>query len=75
MTKLETELREAAMLAHKVTGASLSRHVCTRAADEIERLRDWIRREGMHNNTCTYPVLGEICEGCRCGKDRLQLLR
>jgi hypothetical protein len=33
---------------------------------ENERLRDWIRSEGMRTHTCTYDVLGEICEGCRC---------
>lgn len=39
-------------------------------ADEIYRLRDWIREEGHRSNTCTYNVLGEICEGCKCGKDK-----
>jgi hypothetical protein len=33
---------------------------------ENQRLRDWIRSEGMRTHTCTYDVLGEICEGCRC---------
>ena len=33
---------------------------------ENERLRDWIRIEGVRADTCTYDVLGEICEGCRC---------
>lgn len=31
-----------------------------------ERLREWIRSEGVRTDTCTYDVLGEICEGCRC---------
>lgn len=39
-------------------------------ADEIYRLRDWIREDGHRSNTCTYNVLGEICEGCKCGKDK-----
>lgn len=33
---------------------------------ENERLREWIRSEGMRMDECTYDVLGEICEGCRC---------
>lgn len=33
---------------------------------ENERLREWIRAEGMRSDTCTFDVLGEICEGCRC---------
>lgn len=34
--------------------------------DENTRLREWIQREGVITDTCTYSVLGEICEGCRC---------
>lgn len=33
---------------------------------ENERLREWIRSEGVRTDACTYDVLGEICEGCRC---------
>lgn len=33
---------------------------------EIDRLREWITAEGMQTDTCTYDVLGEICDGCRC---------
>lgn len=41
--------------------------VCSEAATaEIKRLRDWIRAEGMHSDICTYDILHEICEGCRC---------
>ncbi len=35
-------------------------------ADEIYRLKEWIREEGIRSNTCTYNVLGEICIGCEC---------
>ena len=38
------------------------------AAREITRLRDWIRREGEMENTCTFNVLNEICKGCGCGR-------
>lgn len=37
-----------------------------RLKEENERLREWIRQEGMRSDTCTYDVLHEICEGCRC---------
>ena len=33
---------------------------------EIIRLREWIREEGKRTDTCTYNILREICEGCRC---------
>lgn len=36
--------------------------------EESERLRGWIRVEGARNDTCTRQILGEICDGCRCGK-------
>lgn len=39
MIDLIKELRENADLAHAVTGCSLRNHLCTRAADEIEKLR------------------------------------
>ena len=44
MTDLIKELRENADIAHAVTGCSLRNHLCTKAADEIERLRagEWI---------------------------------
>ncbi len=38
------------------------------AANEIERLRNWIREEGVQTDTCTFNVLGKICDECRCGK-------
>lgn len=37
-----------------------------RLKSENERLREWIRSEGVRTDACTYDVLGEICEGCRC---------
>ena len=33
---------------------------------EVAALRDWIRQGGCHSDTCTYYILGEICEGCNC---------
>lgn len=42
--------------------------VMNQAADEIDRLRDWIREHGKQTDTCTRHILGEVCEDCRCGK-------
>jgi len=39
MADLIKELRENADLAHAITGCSLRNHPCTKAADEIEKLR------------------------------------
>ena len=36
--------------------------------NEVRRLREWIARDGTVTNTCTFNVLGEICEGCECCK-------
>lgn len=36
------------------------------ARAENALLREWIRAEGVRTDTCTYEVLREICEGCRC---------
>ena len=38
----------------------------TRLRAEVAELRDWIRQEGVNSDTCTYNVLGEVCEGCNC---------
>lgn len=38
------------------------------AANEIDRLRSWIKDEGERNNTCTYNVLNEVCAYCQCNK-------
>ena len=40
-----------------------------RLREENERLRGWIRVEGSCNDTCTRQILGEVCQGCKCGKD------
>lgn len=37
-------------------------------ANEIKRLRVWIKCEADANNTCAFNVLGEVCNGCLCGK-------
>lgn len=43
-----------------------------RLKEENERLKSWIREEGVRNDTCTYDVLREICEGCRCKRQPQQ---
>lgn len=64
--KIEAELRDNAQLAHSVTGCSLERHLSTRAANEITRLKKWIREVGSSCNICTYGALNEICYDCEC---------
>ena len=57
------------------TRSDYERDNCTLAAEvcrlqaENERLRGWIRVEGGCNDTCTRQILGEVCQGCKCGKD------
>jgi len=41
---------------------------CRDAANEIERLRLWIKNDALRTNTCTLNVLGDICDNCGCGK-------
>lgn len=39
---------------------------------ELERenaaLREWVKEEGKRNDVCTYGILKEICEDCKCRK-------
>ncbi len=36
---------------------------------ENEELKSWIKQDGDQHNTCTFPVLKEICNDCRCGRE------
>ena len=40
------------------------------AADEIERLREWIHEEGERNDVCTYNILGKVCGYCECKRKK-----
>lgn len=40
------------------------------AAEEIERMREWIHEEGERNNVCTYNILGEVCGYCECTRKK-----
>lgn len=42
----------------------------TTEADRIAELEAWIRSEGERTDICTFPVLHEVCAGCRCGKEK-----
>ena len=44
--------------------------IATIAAMEkrISELEEWIKAEGEHTDTCTYPILKRVCDGCRCGR-------
>ena len=35
---------------------------------ENAALREWVKEEGRRNDVCTYGILKEVCEDCRCGK-------
>lgn len=39
-----------------------------RADKRIEFLEDYIPSEGCRADTCTFGILKEVCNGCRCGK-------
>jgi len=36
--------------------------------EQIDRLKQWIREEGLRTDQCTFAVLDEVCEGCRCSQ-------
>lgn len=35
---------------------------------EVQRLKEAIRDLGEHGNVCTYSILKEVCDTCRCGR-------
>lgn len=38
----------------------------SRMRRERQSLINWIREQGKASDTCTYNVLREVCENCRC---------
>lgn len=60
--RIKRYLRQLAPHQNEREGPQLMRE----ALAEIERLRDWIRHDSEVNDTCTFHVLGEICQGCGC---------
>lgn len=40
-----------------------------KAEEEIVRLREWIERDGIRNNTCTFDILKKICLHCECKRN------
>jgi len=39
-----------------------------KADNENQNLRKWIKHQGEQTDTCTYNILGCICEDCRCNR-------
>jgi hypothetical protein len=54
-TRLQESIRET--MSSKTKSSLLKR---------IARLSAWIKEEGERTNTCTFGVLGDVCDGCRC---------
>ena len=43
-----------------------SRKVAQVLAMHIRRYRLWIKEQGEFTDTCTWAILGDVCEGCEC---------
>ena len=43
-----------------------SRKVASVLANTVRTYAAWIRQEGMNSDTCTFHILGEVCEYCEC---------
>lgn len=69
---LETPGRFTERLSEAMTEMSLLgavRHVLIEnppVITEVEVLKDWIRAEAWRTDTCTFDILREVCDGCRC---------
>jgi hypothetical protein len=42
--------------------------LCVEKDSRIDDLVAYIKHSSESSNTCTRNILGEVCEGCRCGK-------
>jgi hypothetical protein len=45
-----------------------SRKVAQVLALHIRRYRIWIKEQGEYTGTCTWAILGDVCDDCTCGK-------
>lgn len=50
----------------KVIDEYKSRKVVQVLAMHVRRYELWIKEQGEFTNTCTFAVLGKVCEGCKC---------
>lgn len=47
-----------------------SRKVAQVLAIHVRRYRVWIKEQGEFTDTCTWAILGEVCEGCECKRKK-----
>ena len=52
----------------KVIDKYKSRKVVQVLAMHIRRYELWIKEQGEFTDTCTFAVLGKVCEGCKCSR-------
>ena len=42
--------------------------LCVKKDKRIEELIDHIKHSAISSDECTRNILGQVCDGCRCGK-------
>jgi hypothetical protein len=42
--------------------------LCVKKDGRIDELSAYIKDLANHSDICTKRILGEVCDGCRCGK-------
>lgn len=50
----------------KVIDEYKSRKVVQVLAMHVMRYELWIKEQGEFTDTCTFAILGKVCEGCKC---------
>jgi hypothetical protein len=63
-----TKLNAKAVIAYRELGGIKSKpaRIIRAQMEEIDRLREYIAREGEITETCTFNPLGTICNNCHC---------
>jgi len=51
---------------HETAGSQWAKQEIETLRKKIVRYEEWIRNEGQVSNTCTFNILGEVCEDCAC---------
>ena len=52
-------------------GARWAKHQIENLRNKAAHYEEWIREQGKVSNTCTFNILGEVCEDCACHRNKV----
>lgn len=56
---------------HDTEGDRWAKHEIETLRAKVLRYEGWIREQGEISDTCTFYILGEVCEDCACHRNKV----